>query len=406
MTDRRELLRRGLFALGALPALPQAAAAAQAGGDGSFVSVRTFGARGDGETNDAPALQRAVASGASVIYLPPGAYRLDEPLDLTERGQRPLTLLGAGQSQNATPQTATLIGNTGSVVIDTVGSSYLSLSGFRIHVPGDARRPAAVGILMGRSRANPFPQFHRYDDLVVFVDSRPRATERGTVGIYNVACEHWLATQVRCFADLPFALAARDVLDVASPHTGELAPPASMTMCGLHQTTAGAFRHAGYEFWHAQNIRLDQVYAQRHPGNTSGYPLRFHTHDIAAIAVTGQFEEWPGLADFAASASGIDLDCLLNQATGPYVRLARGTSLSLSSVRVKQVHGTQQSLFAAGSGTELRASQLRLYPGQQLDAPSLTLKACTVQSLGAGPITARADGGTIFLDERGASRTP
>ncbi|MFC6644430.1 glycoside hydrolase family 55 protein [Granulicella cerasi] len=55
-----------------VPALPA---------DSTWVSVRTFGAAGDGSTDDTAALQRAIDSGKP-LYLPRGRYRIDRPLQL------------------------------------------------------------------------------------------------------------------------------------------------------------------------------------------------------------------------------------------------------------------------------------------------------------------------------------
>jgi hypothetical protein len=52
-----------------------------------MVSVKDFGAVGDGVTNDAPAIQNALNTGKAV-YLPNGAYKLGAPLTLNTVGQR------------------------------------------------------------------------------------------------------------------------------------------------------------------------------------------------------------------------------------------------------------------------------------------------------------------------------
>lgn len=58
---------------------------------GKFRSVKDYGAKGDGITDDTQALSRAVASGES-LYFPPGTYLLNNPLRMTDNQQ----LMGAG----------------------------------------------------------------------------------------------------------------------------------------------------------------------------------------------------------------------------------------------------------------------------------------------------------------------
>ncbi len=58
------------------------------------VSVRDFGARGDGETDDTAAFQRALAEvKTGAIEVPPGRYRLSDQLEITRSG---VVLRGAG----------------------------------------------------------------------------------------------------------------------------------------------------------------------------------------------------------------------------------------------------------------------------------------------------------------------
>ncbi len=62
----------------------------------SFASVRDFGAVGDGESDDAEAFQRAIASGRGDIFVPRGTYRLGKTVvaDLDRVG--PLSIAGSG----------------------------------------------------------------------------------------------------------------------------------------------------------------------------------------------------------------------------------------------------------------------------------------------------------------------
>src|SRR5689334_4332385 len=83
-----------------------------------FLNVKSapYGAVGDGVTDDAPAINRALEAvrkrmdyggqgkQGMVVYIPPGIYRLDAPLDLNGRQ---FNLMGAGSYQTV------LRGNTG-----------------------------------------------------------------------------------------------------------------------------------------------------------------------------------------------------------------------------------------------------------------------------------------------------
>lgn len=58
-----------------------------------FASVKDFGAKGDGATDDSAAIQRAIDETSGVVFFPPGTYRLDTGLAWTKSG---VHLVGAG----------------------------------------------------------------------------------------------------------------------------------------------------------------------------------------------------------------------------------------------------------------------------------------------------------------------
>lgn len=58
------------------------------------VNVRDFGARGDGKTNDLPAIAAAIAATDDVVYLPAGVYVVESPITIT----KPVTMTGDGDA--------------------------------------------------------------------------------------------------------------------------------------------------------------------------------------------------------------------------------------------------------------------------------------------------------------------
>lgn len=96
-----------------------------------FVSVKDFGAKGDGLTNDASAITNALAA-HHTIYFPPGTYLLNSGLEIGDhkilRGSGPATILKAA---NNSMDTVAMIGKSSQIndlVIDG-GDSALRLYG-------------------------------------------------------------------------------------------------------------------------------------------------------------------------------------------------------------------------------------------------------------------------------------
>lgn len=79
MRHRRLILRFAiLLAIAALPAVSMAADRSPP--SARTVSVADFGATGNGQQDDAPAIQKALDSGAAVVLIPPGSYRIGRTL--------------------------------------------------------------------------------------------------------------------------------------------------------------------------------------------------------------------------------------------------------------------------------------------------------------------------------------
>jgi hypothetical protein len=174
------------------------AASAQPGG--LVLNVRDFGAVGDDRADDHPAIARALdaarkagehGEGArgSIVFFPPGIYRVSRPLDCT---QRQFNLVGSGAFQTA------LRGATrgsGDAVIDFTGGGYSTVRGMLIDVPMDANgnptaRASTVGILIARGSGGQSASGVNLYDLVVRMKSDPGANNRkGTVAVYNFGAE-------------------------------------------------------------------------------------------------------------------------------------------------------------------------------------------------------------------------
>lgn len=182
-------------------------------GDGEVLNVKDkrFGAVGDGTTDDAPAINKALSLArkageygegikGTTVYIPPGVYRFDSPLDMNG-GQ--FNVVGAGSYQTV------LRGNTGdrSAAVEFVGSGFCKLSGVLIDdrveaLPKEQQKPSTVGVLLARVDApqnvsNPTgPRFaaqswyNNLEDVVIRLGSRPEANGgHGTCAYYNFCCE-------------------------------------------------------------------------------------------------------------------------------------------------------------------------------------------------------------------------
>jgi hypothetical protein len=296
-------------------------------------NVKAFGAVGDGVADDSAAINAAIASGAGDIYLPAGTYKLDSPINLTKKIG--ITLRGDGARQTTGAGVTSLLGNTGNVVLDLMGSSFLKIENMRIRVESAYATPAKVAILQGRSTdadaTYQYSEFCSFENLYIYMDSLPAASARGRVGIYNVGAEHSRYQNVFVIADLPLAMAATDVLSIVSPNAGAHGGPASMTVCHSDNSGFRAWTQAGTEFWAAENIRFTSCYWSRQAGSTTEHPIGINAN-CSQIYFSGQLEEWPGVVNFKANCDSCQFDLFSVGPTQALVYSGAGAGTVLSNM--------------------------------------------------------------------------
>lgn len=326
-------------------------------GGGTVLNVRDapFGAAGDGITDDAPAINRALQAArktgeygkgveGTVVYIPPGVYRLDAPLDMNGRQ---FNVVGAGAYQTV------LRGNTGdrSAVVEMVGSGFSKLSGVLIDdlvgaLPEAERNPSAAGVLLARVDAPQNfgdyagPRFaaqsfaNNLEDVSIRLGTRPAANGgRGTVAYYNSCCEatgwhncFFLAdTAAVISAGNPYGLAMRTVRDVewtpGKPERMRMwAGESSMTVVRasgantMFGITGPALLIAG-----GSDIAIDSCMGHQAHLHLPAEPARWPRYAIEItgtahnVAYRGSIEGYPGAVRVAGAAvSGLTLNAYMD----------------------------------------------------------------------------------------------
>ena len=141
------------------------------------VDVRQFGAKGDGVTNDAPAINRAIEhiriSGVKVggfdvcprLLLPSAVYAVTESINLTQLQAINMVLEGDG---------SLIVGKCrGEPVVDAVGSRWLMIRDLTII--GDKSEVPKLGVQIGRIANGKVADNHRFENVKV-------------LGSYSLAC--------------------------------------------------------------------------------------------------------------------------------------------------------------------------------------------------------------------------
>jgi hypothetical protein len=189
------------------------------------VSVKDFGAKGDGTTDDTTAIQNAINAvcptlpsslGAGSVYFPPGNYLITSTLNCTNSrvtgtlSRDGLMMYGDGIGSNIIGQTG-----TGYAIIETTGSQWLTIRD--INLSASATTPATVGIYQGVSAALLQTQNQKFEKVTIGLsDSSTANNNRGTIGIWNQGAEENTYDTCYVTANVPYVFTAY----ATSPNTG------------------------------------------------------------------------------------------------------------------------------------------------------------------------------------------
>lgn len=191
--SRRRVLNSGAAAaaVGGSVVPQEKARSEMAGSFADVVDVRRFGAKGDGVTNDGPAINRAVqflrehqknVGGfhfAPKLVFSTGAYAVDEPINLTRLQALNAVIEGDGSA---------ILGRcAGQPVVDALGSRWLTIRD--LTVVGDKSAMPKLGMQIGRLADGRVADSHQFSNVKL-------------VGHYSLTCLLNLASETVGFDHL------------------------------------------------------------------------------------------------------------------------------------------------------------------------------------------------------------
>lgn len=177
------------------------------------VSVKDFGAVGDGTTDDTTAINLAVGQAGKDVYFPAGTYLITRPINLTTRREGDAgipkycnrRIFGAGMGA-----TKILAATSGYPAIDITGASGVTLSGFSINADNTILvgvSNAAIGIMnrRGTSSANTaYCHSNFYQDIKIFLTSNFSLNGgAGSIPYFHFGGEHVAVQNISCYGNLP-----------------------------------------------------------------------------------------------------------------------------------------------------------------------------------------------------------
>ncbi|MDW8122434.1 MAG: hypothetical protein RMK62_08985 [Armatimonadota bacterium] len=177
-----------------------------------------WGAKADDDQDDFLAIQSAIDSGSSSVYLAQGRYIVSQTINITNRPGGGLIVHGDGFGYE---RGRIIYGNTRGILFDTSGSQYIEFRDLAIE--SGPSNPSTIAFLFARSAKieyTKYAQFHSLTNVRVYLPSIPKANNgNGTVAVYNYAAEVWRAWNVYLMADQPLIFTGYNIFRVKSPFT-------------------------------------------------------------------------------------------------------------------------------------------------------------------------------------------
>ncbi len=299
------------------------------------VSVKDFGACGNGRCDDTGAFQRAVNTGAGRIRIPVGSYRLTRPLNLTGIHSGPLILFGDGWGSDGAG--SSILCDTGTVCIDASGAAFVTIEDLAIS-PGHAT-PSTVGILFARTVAARYSSFNGLRNVRIHLRHNAEANGgAGTIGIYNLACENWKYQGGLVYADIPIVFSATNIYNVSSSYTALLGGYQSMSVVELSGSIGlVAFGGPALKILGAANLHFGNTYMLSERGNAFEFAMAIDS--TQGLEHSGSIEGFRRLLTTTTRLEGIVL---------------RSRIVPVAGKSVIDLDGTQAKCCAALSKSDIR----------------------------------------------------
>ncbi len=188
-------------------------------------NVRTFGAKGDGTTNDSPAFQAAynaaVAAGGGTVYVPPignsNCYLLNTAINMTNDG-RQVTIEGSSGVGVAQSGSSGLIcANTGGVLFDITYSHNKTFKNLDVTAQKSGlSNPSTVGILSGRNSSGQNGQNEHIEHCTFAMPLHYSGTTY-SFGVYLFGGEITFMSDDTLEADYPLVVTGTNTFNITSP---------------------------------------------------------------------------------------------------------------------------------------------------------------------------------------------
>jgi len=344
------------------------------------VSVKDFGAVGDGATDDTTAIQAAINSGARRIYIPSGRYKVTSTLNLCNLAVTgvPLKIYGdATDYDNGTLTAGSVIlsnPGAGSWVAEIVGSQFVTMEDLMFVSTGT--NTAKGGLIYARSTTANFAQNNSLRRVIIKI-----ATNGGGTALANNCAEQFVCDECWFEADISYITTLANEQGWTAANATIANTTFSNTAQSFRLTTFQPLTSTAMILTGLGTANFDNCVWIPKAGNVYAYGVTMRSsaqayQDCQNISITGQIETWTNAVRLEGNTRDVKFDFSTSTVTGAHILAVAGTTHYSPVVKTNPFNTTGVNVFAASGAT------VTVYGGQIMIAPNLKLVDTNVKLLG------------------------
>jgi hypothetical protein len=336
------------------------------------VSVKDFGAKGDGTTDDTSAIQNAINSGARSIYIPAGRYKVTSSLNLTN-----LSVSGVGlkiygdcvqYDDGTTTAASVILSNPGSTkwVAEIVGSQFVTIEDVMFISTG--ANSALGGILLARSTSANYAQNNALRRVIVKLDTNGG----NSIALGNNCAEQFVCDECWLQADISYVTTLANEYSFVSQYATIANSVFSNTAQSFRLTTFQPLTNAGIVMQGLATANFDNCVVIPKSGNTyaNGVVVKSSAQayqDCMNVTFTGQIETWANAVRLENNTRDFYFNFSTSSVTNCHIIALSGTSHYSPYIKTTTLNTTGVNVFSTTGGT------VNVYGGQVVIGPNLKM---------------------------------